>query len=221
MTSSTDPFEEFDAAYVLGALDDDDRAAYEQHLQTCDACTAAVAELRSLPPLLARAQPDEPRPEVPPMPQTLLPGMLRTVRRSRIRRRLAVGAAAAVAAVALVGGTAVLADRGDPPPSIGQPVAMSTASAAPIRASLHLQPMAWGTKVTMECLYEGDRAPQGPRRTYELVVLPKDGGTPQTVARWAVLPGRDATVTGSTDLTAAAISQVQVRTTDGRVVLHT
>ena len=49
----TDPFEHFDAAYVLGALDDTDRAAFEQHLPGCDECRQRVAELSGLPGLLA------------------------------------------------------------------------------------------------------------------------------------------------------------------------
>lgn len=43
---------EWDAAYVLGALSPEDRRDFERHLRTCDRCTAAVAELAGIPPLL-------------------------------------------------------------------------------------------------------------------------------------------------------------------------
>ncbi|MCZ2263463.1 anti-sigma factor family protein, partial [Isoptericola sp. QY 916] len=53
MTAPTDPYREWDAAYVLGALSPADRRDYEEHLAGCDACRAAVAELAGLPGLLA------------------------------------------------------------------------------------------------------------------------------------------------------------------------
>ena len=43
MTTELDPFAHWDAAYVLGALDADDRRAYERHLDDCDHCSMAVA----------------------------------------------------------------------------------------------------------------------------------------------------------------------------------
>jgi anti-sigma-K factor RskA len=44
---------EHTAPYSLGALDEADRAAFEQHLATCDICTAEVRELREVAGLLA------------------------------------------------------------------------------------------------------------------------------------------------------------------------
>ena len=74
MNERTDPFHDWDAAYVLGALSPDDRRAFEQHLAQCQACSAAVAELAGMSGLLGKlpaaealalvdATPDEPRPE--------------------------------------------------------------------------------------------------------------------------------------------------------------
>ena len=37
-TPPPDPYREWDAAYVLGALSPRDRRAFEQHLATCPAC---------------------------------------------------------------------------------------------------------------------------------------------------------------------------------------
>jgi anti-sigma factor RsiW len=57
MTSTADPFREWDAAYVLGALSVDDRRDFERHLQTCPHCARAVAEVAGMPGLLG-ALPD-------------------------------------------------------------------------------------------------------------------------------------------------------------------
>src|SRR4029079_3278 len=43
-----------DGAYVLGALSPAERAAYERHLATCSFCREAVADISTLPDLLAR-----------------------------------------------------------------------------------------------------------------------------------------------------------------------
>ena len=48
-TPPPDPYREWDAAYVLGALSPRDRRAFEQHLATCAACREAVAELAGMP----------------------------------------------------------------------------------------------------------------------------------------------------------------------------
>ena len=51
--STTDPHRYDDAAYVLGALAPDERAAFEAHLATCAECVARVHEIDVVPALLA------------------------------------------------------------------------------------------------------------------------------------------------------------------------
>src|SRR3981189_1348475 len=46
----------WDAAYVLGSLSSAERREYEAHLETCDRCRSAVAEIRGIPALHAIAQ---------------------------------------------------------------------------------------------------------------------------------------------------------------------
>jgi anti-sigma-K factor RskA len=55
-------FEDASAAYVLGALPDDERAGFEAHLRTCATCQAELDELRTA----AEALPVSPPPMVPP-----------------------------------------------------------------------------------------------------------------------------------------------------------
>ena len=45
------------APYALGALDDAERAGFEQHLSTCDICKAELRELRAVAELLATSVP--------------------------------------------------------------------------------------------------------------------------------------------------------------------
>ena len=123
MTSATDRFREWDAAYVLGALSADDRRDFERHLQTCPVCAGAVAELAGLPGILSalpvaealaideatRTMPGDVAADhlrtaahQPGLVQRLAGAALKRTRRTRIR--WAVGAAAAAAVIALGGG---------------------------------------------------------------------------------------------------------------------
>ena len=53
------------AAYVLGSLDADDRAAFEAHLPACSECMAEVQSFRGVTDALARGAPERtPRPEL-------------------------------------------------------------------------------------------------------------------------------------------------------------
>ena len=47
MNNDTDPFSQNDAAYVMGALTDADRRAFEAHLVDCPNCTRSAPSRRS------------------------------------------------------------------------------------------------------------------------------------------------------------------------------
>ena len=70
----------WDAAYVLSALTEPDRREYETHLDGCQSCQNAVAELSGMPALLSLmdrddiAEEDDPIPVRPPQPQSHLVG---------------------------------------------------------------------------------------------------------------------------------------------------
>jgi putative zinc finger protein len=237
MTAGPDPFEHDDAAYVLGALSHEDRMAYEAHLQHCPRCSAAVAELAVLPGLLARTpgalagspalrQPTDTPPTDTPPPDTVLPRLLAAVRRSRRRRRITAAAASVAAALALVGGTAVVTRAvTDPePPAATQPagVPVTLEGDVPVSAELRLEDVAWGTRITILCRYEGpvSSGPPDPAlSTYQLVLVAAGDAAVQNVATWNALPGKVATVGGSTDLHSDEIASVELRNGYGTVLM--
>ncbi|HEY5223465.1 MAG TPA: zf-HC2 domain-containing protein [Microbacteriaceae bacterium] len=57
--SQRDPYEEWDAAYLLGALSPTERLEFEAHLSGCARCADAVADLAGLPGLLSALDDDE------------------------------------------------------------------------------------------------------------------------------------------------------------------
>jgi hypothetical protein len=93
--------------YVLGALDDDESAQVEAHLDGCPACQAELAELSGLPPLLARVSEEDIRHAAGP-PRAVLDRMLVASAKRKHRSRVVLSIAASVL-VAALGGTAWLA----------------------------------------------------------------------------------------------------------------
>jgi Putative zinc-finger len=229
---TTCQFEHDDGAYVLGALSPEDRVAFERHLTTCAECAQSVRQLAGLPGLLARVPVEILDPKQPPVPvpETLLPALVRRVRRSQ-RRRVWVtsGLAAAAAAVAIgaVGAT-TLGDDPAPPgaaptlaPTTAPPVLMTPVGSEPISGWLSLTQVGWGTRLDLECTYaeESDAYRDPTWSTYTMLVTTDDGRTEQ-VASWKAVPGKTMRLSGATSSDVTHITGVEVRTPSGGTVLR-
>jgi hypothetical protein len=218
-----------DAAYVLGALAPEERLLFERHLATCASCSAAVRDLAGLPGLLAQVSPEvveSPR-QPEPVPGTLLPNLVREVRRAQHRRRWSVGLAAAAAVVAVGAGTvAVVATTGDdsPPPSVVPSLSpareMTQVDQGGVWGKVALTSVLWGTRLDLTCSYDEPTGGYAEgEHTYALVVHTRNGGTEQ-VATWKGLPGRTMRVTGATALTTDQIATVEVQDAAGHPLLE-
>ncbi len=220
-----------DAAYVLGSLSPAERLEFERHLPTCAACRRSVAQLAGMPGLLARVPVEslaEPTPEVP-LPDTLLPSLVRTVRREQRRRRvvLSLGAGAAVAVV-VAGAMAVQASRDDGHAPAATPVSpaqpMSLVHDDGVTADVSLTSVGWGTRVDLTCSYSREGGGVEDYGTadglrFTLVIHTKEGRTEQ-VASWTSLPGRTLHMPGATSATVEDIDRVEVRSDDGQPLLR-
>jgi hypothetical protein len=228
MTDNTnndiDPFTQNDAAYVMGALTDAERRAFEAHLVDCPICARSVAELSGMTVLLdkvplARVLEPESHPEPP--PDLLLPQLISAVRKQRRRQSIRLAATGAVAAsliaLAIVIG---VSQTGSKQPA-GVSVAMTAVRPAAVTATLQVTPAAWGSRVSVDCRWVGPTTGPEVKKVYRLVALPRGGGAEQTVAQWAVLPGQDVVVDGSTNLSADQIGSIELRAVaDGAVLLR-
>jgi hypothetical protein len=238
-------FAEWDAAYVLGALSPAERREFEDHLEDCERCRAAVTELSGMPGLLGRiddarafallelgdavfddheAQP-EPEPE-PPSTVDLVTRIRANERRSRLRRTVlsvgALAAAAALASVLTVAVPAALAPTTDPDLTVG----MSSADQQPIPIDVFvgLTSTGWGTKLKMDCIYHptgnaNAAGNYGPGE-YSLWVVDADG-TEQSVSTWSSAPGSEVVLEAATATPLGDITQVDLRNADGSQVLMT
>ena len=162
-------FEHEDGAYVLGALSPEDRVAFERHLPGCADCARSVRELAGLPGLLARVPVEIVDPSEPPqpVPDTLLPALVRRVRRTQRRRTWVTGGLVAAAAAVAVGavGVATLGDDDDSAerqrprpsgPTTAAPEPMRPVGDEPVSGWVSLTQVGWGTRLDLTCSYAED-----------------------------------------------------------------
>jgi anti-sigma-K factor RskA len=219
-------YADWDGAYVLGALSPAERHEFETHLEQCERCRAAVAELTPLPGLLARLDDeraealletplldgyqDLPEGALPQGPSPQLLDLVRLEDHRRRRRRgrigLALAAAAAIVAAAVVAplGFARLAT---PAP---QTLALQEVSDVPLSASVKLTPVEWGTRLELDCSYAESTDGAGTAWSYGLYVTGDDGTTSE-LSTWKIEPGSDAQISAGTELALADIQSVEIR----------
>lgn len=218
-TTEHDRFAEWDAAYVLGALTPADRRAYEEHLDGCETCRRAVAELAPMPGLLARTRPE---PVVEPLPDDLVERMLRREekRLARRRRRARLWALAAVLALIVAIGVPTAMRLNAPRPETTA-VSLSPVGATAMTADVTLEPVAWGTRLSIECGYPGEGTWSGPAGpwTYALLVTDAEGRASQ-VSTWTAVPGRTITLEAATALRVDDIASVSVVGASGVALLQ-
>jgi anti-sigma factor RsiW len=230
VSDTTDRFRDWDAAYVLGALDSDDRRAYERHLARCPACSTAVAELAGLPGILSKlstedavalladddvsADVDDHLREgvhTPGLVQRLAVGTAR--RRRRIRWGM-LGAAIAVVAIITVGG--VVYTAGQTP--VAAAVAMAPLQQHVITASMSVTRKAWGTRFDWSCSYPAATSIYSSPVSYDLVIVRKSGAQ-SVVATWSSVGPHAAGLTASSDIAYGDISSVEIRLTGSSTTL--
>jgi hypothetical protein len=225
-----DRYVTWDAAYVLGSLSSNERREYEAHLETCERCRSAVAELSGVPALLAmldledvRAL-DEETQETPPLRPEVLDSILDKVRWRRRRSRwltsAAVGVAAALLAVGLVIAIRpeILGLETSTPQETAQAMEMTKVSTTPINATISLSGFGWGTRIDMACTYGDWGQRDVPPQNLGMVVVGRDGSHTQ-VATWLGLSGATALPSANTPMQKDEIAAVQLVSSDNGEVL--
>lgn len=196
-----DSFGEWSGAYVLGALEPNERSLFEGHLAECSDCQSDVADFAPIPALLARVDTFEPVAA----PAALLHAVNARVVSERqtlvvSRRRWRVVSAAAVLALvfALSGGFGA-----------DQPVvqAFDVDPEWGVVGQVTLSPRGWGTEV-------GFNLGELPPGVTCIAWAVDDGGEWQQVAWWGPTESHRAVVTGASSLQLEDVDAVVVTTTD-------
>jgi hypothetical protein len=212
-------FEFDDAAYLLGALDAEQREAYERHLRDCPICRDRVAEFAELPEVLARADVSAWEPEPP--PDTLLPRLLRQVAASRRQRARRVGALAVAAACLLAllstGGVLAWQHTHQPRTLAMQPVGPN---AAGVHATVRLAGSGSTTRVTLVCGYPGHYGsyPKDDAPSYRMVIFNRRGDMVD-LGSWTPQPDEDVQITRTSPWPRQNIGRIEVSDDHGRTVL--
>lgn len=213
-----------DAAYLLGALSEEDRVAFEDHLHSCPLCQSDLAELAPVPELLAQVDPSAWTAEPP--PETLLPRLLHEIQRDR-RRRFVRGGLAGLAAACLIAvltavGTGVWRAEHTP-----QVVAMQAVGAGtvPVHATVKLTSSKAGTSIELKCTYHAYQ-PYGPgaggaKIPWYRMVVTNRAGQDLPIGTWpAPQPGEDVVVARTTHWAKPDIARITVTQMDGTPVLR-
>lgn len=238
-----DMYETWDASYVLGALSSTERREYESHLNGCERCRSAVADLSGMPALLALLD-DELKhdtaavSDVPPLRPEVLGELLAKVDWRRRRARWAAATAMVVAAVVMAVGVFIATRPGVLDPTLVPRATVSAMTMAPVpdaegasefAASFTMTRHDWGTDIAMTCTYsetEGDgdgaQAAAGSDVADKLamVAVGRDGSHVQ-LGTWKARAGETAQTSGSTSMPIDEIAAVQVVSADtGDVLLQ-
>ena len=214
-----DLFEYDDAAYVLGALSADERAAFEEHLGGCAACTARVREIDDVPALLSGVEADELSPGYEPVPDTLLPGLLRKAGAQRRRQRRLMASLTAFAAACVIAlGIVVWRPSSAPStPSVVAGRAFVAVAQSPVSATASLTAKPWGTAIELRCRYlsaDVERA-----FSYRLVVYDRRGHE-HSGGDWTLPPGRDIRFPTGTSVPLSQIEKLEITLPAGTTVLR-
>jgi hypothetical protein len=185
-------------AYVLGALDAEERVVTEQHLQTCESCRDALLQFAHLPGLLHAVPLEDIESDAPE------PAPLQLSRPRRTRRWMLVAAAATVAAASGVLGW----QQFDRPASVTW---SATNGVDGIDTTAALTGRGWGTDIQLRLtdLRPGEHC--------ELIVHGRDGTT-QTAGWWATTSTYQADVPASTSIPLKDIDRLEVVTAGGTVL---
>ncbi|MGY1742228.1 MULTISPECIES: anti-sigma factor family protein [unclassified Blastococcus] len=197
-------------AYVLGALERDERRRVEEHLAGCAVCRAELTEFRDLPALLSRVDPAEltgPPVQPPPDLYDRVRAAVDEQARPRRSRRLLLAAAALVVAVAAAAVWVVLATRpGDGPTT-------HTAAAGDVEISVIATGEPGGTDldVTVAGLASYTQC--------HLLVVDRDGGWHEA-GEWAATHDGDGWFRGWTDVQRDALAAVVLRDGTGQELIR-
>ena len=217
--SDDDNLAEWDAAYVLGALNLEDRRTFENYLATNPERSAEVDELGAMPDILDVLSPEEalaltdiadgpPAESRPDNVTTLAAAAAKRQRRSR-RTGLAVVVAAA-AALAIIGGVVGATVF---PRTTGSVQTLAMAPMQPgerpgLTAELAVTEKKWGTELNWACEYTKDWSRDV--ESYDIVVTTREGAQ-VTVGSWRPAGDEASGLAASTSIPTPDIRSVDIR----------
>jgi hypothetical protein len=194
-------------AYVLGALEPDERREVEDHVRRCPICSAELAEFQGLPALLDRVRPEDLEPvSVTPSPDLFDRMSAAATGNHRRRRRPRTWALAAVLAVLGVGAGVVLWLTSDDARTY-------SASAGPVEATVVASATDEGSD--LDVAVAGLR----PGETCQVVAVDRDGDR-HDAGSWTASDAGDGRWRGSVDVDRSELTGVILLGDGGRELVR-
>lgn len=231
MIEFDDQYKEWDAAYVLGALNHDERKEYEAHLMQCSNCSAALALLAGIPGFLGKidsqtainlmdgASADsvfDPREESI-FIQKLAKRVAQEQRKTRIRQTIGMVAAVVISiTVGVASGDMVRYSPMEALNPSGNVInaAWNLTNFQPeiMTAELNITSNAWGTHFEWNCKYSKNAATWDSSKRYDMI-LTDSSGRKFVIASWT--PSGDVAkgLSATTSLSESQIKMVEVTVT--------
>lgn len=217
------------AAYALGLLGEDERAAFERHLDGCAHCASEVGSFAAMGELIKGVHPDDLLPQSPePQVESLLVRRAAAERRRRrFHRSFMTAAACLVVAAGVFLGISSMTS-GPNPDSIHSPARALlmtgrtysiTDPATGVSGLVGMEDKGWGTHVALEL-----KGVKGPLQCRLMAV--GDDGRSEVVASWGVpdkgygVPGSPDPLLlhGGTSLPQSELNHFTIQTFDGRTL---
>jgi len=198
--------QQWSAAYVLGALEHEDRSDFETHLATCEACQRDVLEFSPLPGLLAHIQSEELE-----IPLGAVDGALDKARAEQSavetsRSRWRTAAIALTAAAAVLIGAIIAWPNGEP--SFGEPLQeLVIDGGSPITGTVAVSDRGWGTRIEID-LFD---VPQ--RDLYSLWTVSSEGAWDLS-GTWAYADTGTCRIVGASPVATVDLDRVVVTSND-------
>jgi hypothetical protein len=214
-----DDLAEWDAAYVLGALNLEERRTYESYLAANPARAAELTELAGMPGILNTLSRDEAvaltnlagAPPIEQRPDNVASLAHAAVKRQRRSRRTWLAAAVASAAALLIAGGVVGATvfPRSPAPTVALQ-AMQPTPHGGLTAELAVTEKKWGTQLNWACQYT--KVWSRNVKSYDIVVTTRDGAQ-QAVGSWKPAGDEATGLSAATSIPTSQIRTVDIRET--------
>jgi len=212
-----DDVAEWDAAYLLGALDPEDRRTYENYLASNPERNSEFAELAPMPDILDLLSPEEAlaltdlagTPPAEDRSDNVASFSAASAKRQRRSGRAVAVVVAAAAALAIIGG--VVGATVFPRTTAVQTLAMAPmqpGSRPGLTAELAVTEKKWGTELNWACEYTKDWSRDV--ESYDIVVTTRQGAQ-VTVGSWRPAGDEATGLAASTSIPTPEIRSVDIR----------
>ena len=227
MNEFDDPFKDWDAAYVLGALSSDERKEYESHLTNCANCTAGVAAFAGIPGILGKIDSQTALALLDNASGDLISSswnesasvlkLAKRVEEDRRRSRIfqTIGLVAASIILIITGvtvGVVVHSSNGNSAAStnsLGRVLHVTNLQPQIMTATFRVTSKPWGTRFDWNCTYPNSISSKYSSLNYNLVVTDKSGRN-TVIATWSASGSKAVGLAATSALPESQIKFVEV-----------